>query len=158
MKKTALFVSLIGCIFYFGCSGRTPNPVPAYMPGDDALSCEELKIEMANVKREIALKPAKIKEREARNLWLWLCWPIGSPFEADILEAEETEIQALNNRYNNLLMIAYEKRCSTGNRSLTIQTLGGRKPTANDILKDDTSKLPLNVQTGIEHVPNVKEQ
>jgi len=150
MKKIALFVSLICYIFYLGCSGRTPNPVLSYMPGDDALSCEQLKIEMAKAKREIALKPAKIKEREARNLWLSLCWPIGSPFEKDILEAEETEIQALNNRYNSLLMIAYEKRCSTGNRALTVQRPGGRKPTAEDILKDDTSKLPIAVQVGIE--------
>jgi len=150
MTKIALSVGLFCCIFFLGCSGRTPNPVPAYMPGDDALSCEELKIEMAQVQREIALKPAKIKEREARNLWLLLCWPIGSPFEMDILEAEETEIQALNTRYNRLLMIAYEKGCSTENRTLTIQRPGGRKPTAEDILKEDPKSLPVAARLGIE--------
>jgi len=151
MRKTALLVSLIFCTFYLGCSGRTPEPVLSYMPGDDALSCEELKIEMAKVKREIALKPAKIKEREARNQGVnflgFLIYPL---FEKDILEAEETEIQALNNRYNNLLMITYEKGCSTGNRALTIRRPGGRKPTANDILKDDTTLLPISAQVGIE--------
>ena len=150
MRKIALSVGLISCIFYIGCSGRTPNPVLSYMPGDDALSCEELKTEMAQVRREIALKPAKIKEREARNLWLGLCWPIGSPFEMDIMTAEEIEIQALNTRYNRLLMIAYEKGCSTGNRVLTIQRPGGRKPTAEDILKEDPKFLPVAARLGIE--------
>jgi len=150
MRKIALSVGLISCIFFIGCSGRTPSPVLSYMPGDDALSCEELKIEMAQVRREIALKPAKIKEREARNLWLLTMWPIGSPFEMDILKADEIEIQALNTRYNRLLMIAYEKGCSTGNRVLTIQRPGGRKPTAADILKEDPKFLPLAAQLGIE--------
>ena len=140
MKKKALIVSLVSCIFYLGCSGRTPNPVLSYMPGDDALSCEELKIEMAQVRREIALKPAKIKEREARNFGLnvfsFLIYPL---FEQDILKAEETEIKALNTRYNRLFMIAAGKRCALGNRAMTIRRPGGREPTANDILKD---KLP----------------
>ena len=150
MRKIALSVSLFCYIFCLGCSGRTPNPVLSYMPGDDALSCEGLKIEMAQVLREIALKPAKIKEREARNLWLLTMWPIGSPFEMDILKADEIEIQALNTRYNRLLMIAYEKGCSTGNRVLTIQRPGGRKPTAADILKEDPKFLPLAARLGIE--------
>lgn len=151
MTKIALSVGLFCCIFFLGCSGRTPNPVPAYMPGDDALSCEELKIEMAQVKREIALKPAKIKEREARNQGVtafgFLIYPL---FEQDILKAEETEIQALNTRYNRLLMIAYEKGCSTENRTLTIQRPGGRKPTAEDILKEDPKSLPVAARLGIE--------
>ncbi len=138
MRKIALSVGLISCIFYIGCSGRTPDPVLSYQPGDNTLSCEELKIEMAQVRREIALKPAKIKEREARNLWLLLCWPIGSPFEMDILKAEETEIQALNTRYNRLFMICVRKRCDLGNRTMTVRT-GRKGPTVAEILKD---KLP----------------
>ena len=139
MEKKALFVSLIFCTFYLGCSGRTPNPVLSYMPGDDALSCEELKIEMAQVLREIAIKPAKIKEREARNQGLnffgaLLIYPW---FEIDILKAEEVEIRALNTRYNRLFMIAAEKRCALGNRAMTIRRPGGREPTVSDILKDE---------------------
>jgi len=139
MKKKALIVSLIFCTFYLGCSGRTPNPVLSYMPGDDALSCEELKVEMAQVLREIAIKPAKIKEREARNQGLnffgaLLIYPW---FEIDILKAEEVEIRALRTRYNRLFMIAVEKRCALGNRAMTIRRPGGREPTVNDILKDE---------------------
>jgi len=141
MKKKALIVSLVSCIFYLGCSGRNPNPVLSYMPGDNALSCEELKLEMAEIQREIALKPAKIKEREARNqglnfLGALLIYPW---FEQDILKAEEVEIRALNTRYNRLFMIAVGKGCALGNRAMTIRRPGGREPTAQDILKD---KLP----------------
>jgi hypothetical protein len=152
MRRTALFVSLICCIFYLGCSGRTPNPALSYMPGDNALSCEELKVEMAKVKREIALKPAKIKEREARNQGLNVFgWLLIYPwFEIDTLKAEETEIQALNNRYNNLLMIAYEKGCSTGNRRLTIKTSESREPTVDEILTDEPESLPVAAQLGID--------
>lgn len=146
MRKIALSVGLICCIFYFGCSGRTPNPVLSYMPGDDALSCEELKIEMAEVRREIALKPAKIKEREARNSGLnalgFLIYPL---FEQDILKAEEIEIQALNTRYNRLFMIAVGKDCSLGNRVMTVKIPGGREPTVNDILKDELPSATVRV-------------
>lgn len=139
MRKTALFVSLICCIFYLGCSGRTPNPVLSYMPGDNALSCEELKIEMAQAMREIAIKPAKIKEREARNQGLnvfgaLLIYPW---FEKDILEAEETEIKALHRRYNSLFMIAAGKHCALGKQTMTLKT--GREPTVDEIL--DNAKL-----------------
>ncbi len=126
MRKIALLVILICCIFCLGCSGRTPNPVLSYMPGDNALSCEELKIEMAKAMREIAIKPAKIKEREARNQGLnvfgaLLIYPW---FEKDILEAEETEIKALHRRYNSLFMIAAGKHCNLGNQTMTLKTPG----------------------------------
>jgi len=136
MRKTAFFVSLICCIFYLGCSGRTPNPVLSYMPGDNALSCEELQIKMAQAKREIALKPAKIKEREARNQGLNVFgWLLIYPwFEIDTLKAEETEINALNSRYNHLFMIAAGKHCALGNQTMTLKTTKGRDPTVDEIL------------------------
>ena len=139
MRKTALFVILICCIFFhLGCSGRTPNPVSLYMPGDNALSCEQLQIEMARMKTEIALKPAKIKERDARNQGLNVFgWLLIYPwFEIDILKAEETEILALNARYNNLFMIAAGKHCFLGNQTMTLKRPGGRELTADDILED----------------------
>ena len=136
MKKIALSVGLLSCIFYIGCSGRTPDPVLSYQPGDNTLSCEELKIEMAMVRREIALKPAKIREREARNGGLaslgFLIYPL---FEIDTLKAEETEIQALNTRYNCLFMLGVKKRCDLGNRTMTIR-MGSKELTAKEILKD----------------------
>lgn len=107
MKNKVLIFSLVSCMFYLGCSGRTPNPVLYYMPGDSALNCEQLQIQMAEIKREVVLKGPKIKERDARNQWLTL----SSPFEKDILKGEEIEIDALNARYSNLLMLALQNGC-----------------------------------------------
>jgi hypothetical protein len=108
------------------------------MPGDGVLSCEDLRIEMAQIKHEIALKDTKAKERDARNNGLFglgfLVYPL---FEIDTLKAEETEIQALNTRYNNLFMIAVDKKCPLANNTITVRRSGGRAPTANDILKDE---------------------
>ena len=138
MRTIALCVVLMGCLFCIGCSGRTPNPVLSYMPGDGAMSCEELHIEMAKVKREILLKPTKIKEREARNWELFglgfLIYPLA---EVDTLKAEEIEINALNTRYNHLFMIAVDKGCSLGNNTITVKTRGGRDVTLGDVLEDE---------------------
>jgi hypothetical protein len=138
MKMITLYMGLMGCLFCLGCSGRTPNPVLSYMPGDGALGCEDLRIEMAQIKREIAIKDTKAKERDARNNGLFglgfLVYPL---FEIDTLKAEEIEIQALNARYNNMFMIAVEKECPLGNNQATVRRSGGRAPTANDILKDE---------------------
>jgi hypothetical protein len=143
MRTIALFVGLMGCLFCLGCSGRTPNPVLSYMPGDGTLSCEDLHIEMAQIKHEIALKDTRAKERDARNNGLFglgfLVYPL---FEIDTLKAEEIEIQALNTRYNNLFMIAVDKKCPLGNNTITVRKSGGRAITANDILKDE---LPSEV-------------
>ena len=145
MRTIVPSVGLIGCLFCIGCSGRTPDPVLSYMPGDGTLSCEELNIEMAEVRREIALKATSIKERNARNNGLFslgfLIYPL---FEIDILKAEETEILALNARYNRLFMAAVDKGCPLGNRTATVQKQGGKEPTANDILDDE---LPSNVSS-----------
>jgi len=145
MRKIALFISLICCIFYLGCSGRTPNPVLSYEPGDGKLSCEELEIKMAQAMKEIALKPAKIKEREARNQGLicfgFLIYPL---FEIDTLKAEETEIQALNTRYNHLFMIAAGRGCPLGDQTMTLKTPWGREPTVDEILENH--KLPDNAR------------
>ena len=144
MRTIALTVGLMGCLFCLGCSGRTPNPVLSYMPGDGAMSCENLHIEMAQAKQEIALKSAKIKERDARNNGLASLWFLVYPlFEIDTLKAEETEIQALNTRYNNLFMIAVDKRCPLGNNQATVKRQGGRDITVNDILEDE---LPPRIQ------------
>ena len=138
MRTIPFFASLFFCIFFVGCSGRTPDLALTYSPGDGALSCEELHVEMAEVKRDIALNATYIKEREARNRGLFcfgfLIYPL---FEIDTLRAEESEIQALNARYNNLFMIAVDRKCPFGNNQMTVKIKGGRDVTADDILKDE---------------------
>ncbi len=146
MRMIVLSVGLMCCVFYVGCSGsgRTPNPVLSYMPGDGAMSCEELRIEMAKVKQEIALKPTKIQERNARNRELASLWFLIYPLaEIDSLGAEEIELKALNTRYNHLFMIAAEKGCPLGASTITVRRPGGRELTVNDILEGD--ELPSHI-------------
>ena len=68
MKMIALTVSMLCCLFVLGCaSGRYPDPVLSYQPGDVCMTCEELRVEMAKVKREMMLKPTNIQIRNGRN-------------------------------------------------------------------------------------------
>ncbi len=103
MKKIALFIVLFCCIFYFGCSEerkpRLPKPVLYYVPSDDTLNCEQLKAEMAKIKRDISLivPLAKAWENNPEN-----------KTESRSRRAEKIEILALNARYSNLLMLAYK--------------------------------------------------
>ena len=146
MKTAIITVSLLCCLFVLGCaSGRYPDPVLSYQPGDGAMSCEELHVEMAKVKQEMRLKPTKIKEREIRNSELFfISWLIPwSGGEIDRFRAEEAEFQALNSRYNNLFMIAVNKGCPLGNNTITIKREGGRDITLNDVLEDE---LPDRIQ------------
>ncbi|MHC4385494.1 MAG: hypothetical protein ACYTEU_13515 [Planctomycetota bacterium] len=171
MRTIALFVGLMGCLFVLGCaSGRYPEPVLSYMPGDGAMSCEELHIEMAKVKQEMMLKPTKIQIRDGRNNELAIAggamgaaagtgaaaaagcaaagatgfafiWPWG---EIDNLKAEEVELDALRMRYNNLFMIAVNKGCLLGNNTIAVKKKGGRDVTLDDVLDDE---LPPRFQS-----------
>jgi hypothetical protein len=108
------------------------------MPGDGAMSCGELNVEMAKVRQEMILKETKIRERNKRNAELtslfFLIYPLS---ERDTLNAEEREREALNTRYNNLFMIAVNKGCSLGNNTITVKRKGGRNVTLDDVLEDD---------------------
>ena len=145
MKMITLSVCLMGCLFVLGCaSGRYPEPVLSYMPGDGAMSCGELNVEMAKVRQEIILKQTRIQEKDIRNwelfgagLLLWYPWG-----EIDNFKADEIEQKALNTRYNNLFMIAANKGCSVGNNTITVKREGGRNVTLDDVLEDD---LPAGI-------------
>ena len=146
MRTIVLCVGLMGCLFVLGCaSGRYPEPVLSYMPGDNDMTCVELNVEMAKVKQEMMLKPTKKQEREIRNselffagLFLWYPWG-----EIDNFKAEEVELKALQTRYNNLFMIAVNKGCSLGNNTIAVKKKGGRDVTLDDVLDDE---LPTRIQ------------
>lgn len=146
MKMIALTVSMLCCLFVLGCaSGRYPEPVLSYQPGDGCMTCEELRVEMAKAKQEMMLKETKIRERNLRNgelfgagLLLWYPWG-----EMDNFKAEEIERKALLTRYNNLFIIAVNKGCSLANNTIAVKKKGGRDVTLEDVLDDE---LPSSVQ------------
>jgi hypothetical protein len=51
MNKLAAVVLSISLIA--GCGGRTADPVPTYRPGDEDMSCLELKSEMSHIQQEV---------------------------------------------------------------------------------------------------------
>jgi len=51
--KTMFSLLLVAGILVAGCSSRQAYPIPAYTPGDEALTCSELKAEMAQIEADI---------------------------------------------------------------------------------------------------------
>lgn len=112
MKKSVC-VLLICSIVLASCAGQEANPVAIYIPGDENKSCNALKAEIANIDKQITRKKAQKSSKEGENL----LWFIGGfllivPwFFMDLKEAEETEIAALQQRKDALLVIAADKNC-----------------------------------------------
>ena len=51
--KQVICVLLIVAIVCVGCAGTDPNPIAAYLPGDENKSCSALKAEIANIDKQI---------------------------------------------------------------------------------------------------------
>ena len=115
MKAIGIYV-LIGVMCIAGCGGRVANPMPMYLPGDDARSCEGLKIQMSQLDSDMRRILPKT-DKSGTNL---LCGVAGAflivPwFFMDFKGADKIEYDAMRNRYNHLLVLAAEKRCDVGN-------------------------------------------
>lgn len=96
-----------------GCAGTEPNPIATYLPGDENKSCSSLKAEIANIGKQILRKQSKKKEKDAGNvLWFVSGFFLIVPwFFMDLKDVEKTEIDALQQRKDALLVIAAEKDC-----------------------------------------------
>jgi len=106
-------VLLIGTIFIAGCAGTEANPIAVYIPGDENKSCNALKAEIANIDKQIKSKKAKKSEKDFSNsLWFVGGFFLIVPwFFMDLKNAEETEVSALQQRKDALIVIAAEKDC-----------------------------------------------
>ncbi len=84
------------------------------MPGDENRSCEALQAEMVQNQQEIAEKKEKVGNKAVTNVILGVTgfFVIVPWFFMDLKGAEETEIEALQQRYKRLVVIATEKGCS----------------------------------------------
>lgn len=113
MRKT-LSLLLAILIFIAGCAGHEPNPIAAYMPGDEKKSCQLLKAEMSQIQTEISTKQ---QEKSTKDFWnvaefvsgffLIIPW-----FFMDVKGAEKVEADALKVRNKRLMLIAAEKGCN----------------------------------------------
>ena len=95
------------------CAGKTAKPVASYKIGDDQLSCNELKAEMAHIDSRVAeLIPES--EKTSKNVVLGVTgWFLIVPwFFMDFSDAEKVEIQSYQERYLALEKLYSRNSCS----------------------------------------------
>ena len=96
------------------CAGRDPEPVAQYLPGDDAKSCEDIRIEQAAINAEVA-RLRHDEDKTGKNValgaaglvtfgvsWLWM----------DFSDAERVEINAYRARFLALEHLATDHGCA----------------------------------------------
>ena len=113
MKKIVSLL-VIASIALAGCAGRKANPVMQDQVGDGQKSCDALQVEMSGIQSQIqALTPESDKTSKNVGLGVGGLFLLGIPwFFMDLTDAEKTEINAYNLRYNRLYTIAAQKKCS----------------------------------------------
>jgi len=95
-----------------GCAGRTANPVMIQQYGDMDKSCGALEKELAFIETEIyRLVPQTEKTGENVALGVAGFFLIFPWFFMDLSKAEQVELDAFRQRYNQLLILAEEKEC-----------------------------------------------
>jgi len=112
MIQKPVFV-LILSLSIAACAGKTAQPVASYKIGDDKMSCNELKAEMAQINAQVnKLIPESDKTEKNVALGLAGALLIVPWFYMDLGDAEKVEIQAYQDRYSALDKIYSQKSCS----------------------------------------------
>ena len=112
-KRCQRVVALVVCISISACAGRTANPTASYRVGDDAMTCTEIKAEMAHVQSQVdALIPES--KKTGKNVALGVAgWFLLVPwFFMDFSEAEKVEIKAYQERYLALEKLYARRDCA----------------------------------------------
>jgi len=107
LKAKALLAMLVGC------AGRAANPVMIQQYGDDKKSCQALEREMVFIQGEIKRLVPKT-EKTFKNVVLGVTgfFFLVPLLFIDLSNAEQMEVDAYRQRYNHLLIIAGDKKCS----------------------------------------------
>ncbi len=136
-------------IFFAGCAGRTANPIPVYLPGDENRSCAGLKAEIAQLQVDMARILPKTDKGLTNALWAIGGVLVIVPFFfMDLKDAEKIEFEAMRGRHNRLLVYAAEKGCDMGGvRAERIPNLKERKKEAKKILKQQEAEAQKDEET-----------
>jgi len=136
--KEVISSLLAFAVLFAGCAGRTANPIPAYLPGDDTRSCEALKAEIAQLQADMNRLLPKTSKGVTNALWatagVFLIVPF---FFMDLKGAEKIEFEAMRTRHNRLLIIAADRGCDmTGVRAERILSIKERKAELKKLKKE----------------------
>ncbi len=111
-KIILLSAALIASLVMSACGGRTPAPVMTAQYGDQSKSCEALEFEMSQVQADIQrILPSTDKTGKNVALGVAGAFLLVPWFFMDFKNAEQTEYEALRQRYNNLAILAMDKHC-----------------------------------------------
>ncbi|MES2998263.1 MAG: hypothetical protein V4700_02955 [Pseudomonadota bacterium] len=111
MKKILIGISIL---LLSACAGRTPDPVPQHQPGDDSLTCSQIKQElMDNQTKVMNLIPKENKTGKNVALGAAGAFFIVPLFFMDFSDAERVEVQAYQLRDNWLRILSNKKKCGS---------------------------------------------
>ena len=112
MKSAKPLLVGILSLSLIACAGKSAKPVASYKVGDDQMTCNELKAEMAHIDTRVSeLIPES--EKTGKNVALGVAgWFLIVPwFFMDFSDAEKVEIQAYQERYLALEKTYSKKSC-----------------------------------------------
>jgi hypothetical protein len=121
MKKTIIGL-FAATLLLSACAGRTPNPVPQHQPGDEILTCSQIKQElMDNQTKVMNLIPKENKMGKNVALGVAGAFVIVPWFFMDFSDAERVEVQAYQLRDNWLRALSSKKKCAALPPSIKFQ-------------------------------------
>jgi hypothetical protein len=140
--KQMICIVLCFVVFFAGCAGRTANPVPIYIPGDENRNCESLKTEVVQLQKDMAAMLPKTDKFGTNALWatagVFLIVPF---FFMDMKDAEKIEFEAMRQRHNRLLDLLQTKNCDVNDiTAKPIPSLEQQKKEAEEILKQQKAQ------------------
>jgi outer membrane murein-binding lipoprotein Lpp len=103
-----LIMLLVAGILVAGCSSRQAYPIPAYVAGDETLTCSELKAEMAQIEADIQARTPDANKGLGDVL---LAVDGVIRLFIDPKNPDKIELEAFQQRLNNLNSIALRNGC-----------------------------------------------
>lgn len=117
MKKPLCLLITVSMLS--ACGGRAANPIMSAQYGDQKKSCAALEVEMLGIQQEVQrLVPDTDKTGKNVALGVAGAFFIVPWFFMDLGHAEQEEVNAYRQRYNNLASIAADKKCDIDTRQI----------------------------------------